>query len=87
MGYINGGVRSATTNTPIASKAALKRAVVADPADVMFFCTSELGEVFNGRLTETPESAKLQVVGPDPYTNRRWYATVTRDAAGTIKVA
>lgn len=33
---------------------------------------------------EFKPSSTFCVVGPDPYNNRRWYATVTVDADGNI---
>lgn len=80
MPYVNGGVVGITT------KKALKEAAKADPADVTFYSTSQLGAVFNGRLTEIPLGVTLSVVGPDPYTARNWYASITRDASGKITV-
>jgi len=81
MNYINGGVR-AVNGGPIATKAALKAAVRADPADVLFSCTAELGPAFSGRVTEMPEGVVLQVCGPDPYRSRKWYASVRKTARG-----
>ncbi|MET0711083.1 MAG: hypothetical protein ABWZ30_01065 [Jiangellaceae bacterium] len=85
MPYINGGVRN-PDGTPIASKAALKRAVSESPASVEFYGTSGLGEQFAGLLSQTPDGVTLVVVGPDPHTSRRWYANVMRTATG-IKVS
>lgn len=81
MSYINGGARDVYRG-PILTKAALKAAVKAYPADVEFYSTSELGATFNGRVSEMPADAVLQVCGPDPYANRRWYASVKRTAKG-----
>ena len=76
MPYINGGVR--INGTPIPTKTALKRAATDDPADVEFYSTSELGDQFHGRLSDIPADTTLSVVGPDPYTRRTWYASITR---------
>jgi hypothetical protein len=46
-----------------------------------------LGPAFEGTAEEIPAGATLSVVGPDPFTSRRWYATVTRTANGSVKVA
>lgn len=81
MNYINGGAR-AMYRGPILTKAALKAAVKAYPEDVEFFSTSELGATFNGPVSQMPADAVLQVCGPDPYRNRRWYASVKRTAKG-----
>ena len=76
MAYINGGVL--INGTPIATKTALKRAAATDPAGVQFYSTSELGGRFEGPLSEIPAGITLSVVGPDPYTRRTWYASITR---------
>ena len=68
------------------SKAALKRAILADPTDVVFTSTSAFTPgAF--RASEAPASERLDVVGPNAYTNRRYYGTVTRVPGGTFKIA
>lgn len=64
------------------SKAALKRALAATPELVAFDPTSAFGPsgAFNG--DHIPAGAILSVVGPDPYSDRRWYATVSRTPKG-----
>lgn len=65
---------------PFASKAAMKRAIDADPAKVRFVGVASLGPVWTGSaaefLVDGPAGTKLTVVGPDPYTNRKWYGTI-----------
>jgi hypothetical protein len=62
------------------SKAAMKRAIVADPNRVRFTSVATLGPTWTGSatdfLTDGPAGVKLTVVGPDPYTDRKWYGTV-----------
>lgn len=62
------------------SKAAMKRAIEADPARVFFEAVQGLGPKWYGTaaefLADGPANTKLTVVGPDPYTDRRWYGTV-----------
>lgn len=80
MAYINGGVDRLKT------KKALKEAVKADPAQVFFYSTAGFhGETtFSGPVSEMPEGVTLQVVGPDPYSKRDWYASVTRKAGKIV---
>lgn len=64
-----------------ASKKALKTALTDNPGSVTFDQTSMVKE---GRIGDgsditgetVPEGVKLAVCGPDPYNNRKWYATV-----------
>jgi hypothetical protein len=70
-----------------ASKAALKRALASAPHTVTFDATSELSAGPAGyRGDDVPAGVNLSVVGPDPYTSRKYYATVTRKADGTPKL-
>lgn len=83
--YVNVGCSIQGTRIP--TKKALRDALKATPADVAFDGTSFMGPQFSGRGTEIPEGFTLQVCGPDPYSKRSWYASVTRTAAGIIRVA
>jgi hypothetical protein len=78
MTWINVGAR--VNGQRPASKAALKRALAADPALVQFDTTGALGPRSRSMAIDaTPEDIgedKLSVVGPDPFTARNWYATV-----------
>lgn len=81
--WINAGARDANGER-FKTKAALKRALKAAPQSVAFDTTalattarpdeivtaSDLGN----RPRHTEEA--WTIVGPDPYTDRRWYATV-----------
>lgn len=59
------------------SKKALKE-VVATGAfpDVSLIATSMFGNEYGGPLDKAPDG-KYFVVGPCPYTDRRWYAAIT----------
>jgi hypothetical protein len=81
MAFINVGQRNATT------KKALREAIVDDPASVLLYGTSPLGAQFEGETAaDCPEGVKLQVVGPDPYSRRNWYATI-ENRGGKIVVS
>jgi hypothetical protein len=84
MSYINVGAR--VNGARPASKKALREALKDNPGSVTFDGTSPFGEQFSGTVRSIPADATLSVVGPDPYTSRKWYASVTRDAAGKITV-
>lgn len=61
-----------------ATKAALKRALAENPAGVEFDGTSPMGPQYSDLSgVNVPEGVSLSVVGPDPYSRRNWYATVT----------
>lgn len=76
MAYINVGVR--VNGEPVKTKAALKRALKDSPGDVTFYGTSPLQDIGEFGVEAIPIVDKLQVVGPDPFTSRKWYATVVR---------
>jgi len=66
------------------SKKAVKEAVQDDPARVSIESTSMFGG-FDGPLTEAPVGT-YHFVGPDPYSDRRFYGTITKtDSAITVK--
>lgn len=66
------------------TKKSLREAVVAGTA-VTLEATSMFGNEYGGPLDTAPDGA-YYVVGPDPYTDRRWYATI-KVANGTAKVS
>lgn len=74
MSYINVGAE--INGVPAKTKKALKEAMQSAPETVVFYSTSDFttGAWYGHHL---PKDDKLQVVGPDPYTKRVWYATVT----------
>lgn len=84
MSYVNVGA-SNMRGQRFATKKALKEALTQDPSSVMFDGTSTF-DPFYGPATQAPAGVKLQVCGPDPYTQRKWYATVTV-TGGNVKVS
>lgn len=96
MRYINVGALDPNGGGRILTKKALKEALAHDeghelPAStsVVFDQTSlrqERGFPSVGYVFDLPPDATLQVVGPDPYNNRRWYANVTRNSDGVVTV-
>jgi len=64
------------------TKKALREAVEAianggDDYAVVMEATSLFGNEYDGSLANAPRSTKFAVVGPDPHTSRKWYATVS----------
>lgn len=70
-----------------ASKKALREALANAPESVRFDGTALLGEQFNGPPSTIPAGVKLSVAGPDPYTSRKWFATVEHKAGGGFKLS
>ena len=67
------------------SKKEVKEAVAADPGNVSLEATSMFGNEYEGPVSEAPQG-RYTFVGPDPYTKRSFYGTITVTASG-IKVA
>jgi hypothetical protein len=90
MSYINVGAR--VNGQRPATKTALRNALKAvDAADaVAFDTTAMMGPRAGDFIAATPEDIgkdKLTVTGPDPYTSRKWYATVAVNSAGKITIS
>lgn len=92
MPYVNCGVWYAGDR--IRTKKQLKELLVDDPELVIFDHTSMFDgcpamPVVNGRVTDAvsiPDAVVMTVVGPDPYTDRKWYASVWQ-VNGKIKIS
>lgn len=67
-----------------ASKAAIRRAVAADPSSVRLEATSMFGNEYDGPVSSAPDGSYL-IVGPDPYSRRNFYGKVTV-RAGIVNV-
>lgn len=81
----NVGVRS---NTDIPTKKALKDFLAKTPEKVYVYSTDAFGP-YAGKSwfgDELEIGVKYSVTGPNPYTSRKWYATVEKLANGTIIV-
>lgn len=75
MSYINVGALYEDNNVP--TKKALREAMKTHPEKVLFYGTSMFNEGATFRGNRIPHEVKLSVVGPDPFNNRKWYATVS----------
>lgn len=69
------------------SKAAVKRALADQPSgeSVQLEATSVFGNEYDGLLSDAPDG-RYTFVGPDPYTSRKFYGTITV-TNGKAKVA
>lgn len=84
--HISGGVKidGQHPRTKTSLKAALKDA----PETVTFYGTSNFGSQFEGPISDLPPGdVILDIAGPDPYTDRRWYATVIRHRLKGIQIS
>lgn len=70
------------------SKKALKEALRDIPSKVRFDRTSihdhKTSDIWGDNI---PAADILTVVGPDPYVDRRWYASVVRRTDGLVKLS
>lgn len=58
------------------SKKEVKEALAADPDSVYLERTAWIGDEYDGPVSEAPDG-EHRFVGPDPYTSRKFYGTVT----------
>jgi hypothetical protein len=68
--------RARIGNTPVKTKKALKEAVAQQLPNLWFENLNFGGFTQDVRMTEFPHNIRVDVVGPDPERDRRWYATV-----------
>jgi len=83
--WVNVGARDSIDKMDIHTKKELKAAITEDPGMVEFYSTSEFTP-FSGTGNSLVIGVKYTVAGPNPYTSRKWFATVEKLANGTIKV-
>ena len=88
--YINAGAKH-TTGARVKTKAELKRTLKATPAAVVFDPTDAFtttSPVVASDLGWRPRIADevWQIVGPDPYNDRKWYASVRVNRLGNLVV-
>lgn len=84
--YVEVHATSIPDNSDFPTKAALKRALAADPAKVHIASVSPFNAPIRTSVDKAPEAFIYQVTGPNPYTKRNWYANVTVRADGKITV-
>jgi hypothetical protein len=81
MSFINVGA-STRDGVRFASKKSLKTALAENPSEVLFDVTAAFGNQDTLCGDALPQGDTLSVCGPDPYTNRRWYANVKATPTG-----
>ena len=84
--FVNVGARDISTNAVFKTKKELKDRIAVYPQTVEFYATSDFTP-FGDTADNLEIGVKYSVVGPNPYTNRVWYATVEKLANGTIRVS
>lgn len=60
------------------SKKEVKEIIKTNPERLSLEATSFFGNEYEGPITSMPEDKPAYVVGPDPYTKRNFYLTITR---------
>lgn len=78
----------------IRTKSALRRAVEDTPHSVFFDQTSQVHDGSLPGIIEIKDfieannrvRTELHVVGPDPYHNRNWYASIILNSKGAVRV-
>jgi len=86
MSYYNCGANGPDGRP--ATKKALRELLASSPEEVFFDGTSWVateGQPRGYRGNELQQGVSLSVVGPDPYDNRKWYATVKLSSTGEIQ--
>lgn len=84
--FLNVGAMYNNPKQDVPTKTELKRALQSDAASVLFYTTSAFDgdKVLKG--TELDHTVKYVVAGPNPYKNRKWFATVEFGHTGRIVV-
>lgn len=73
--YVNG-------RRPTSKKAIKAAAEIGD--EVWIEATSVFGNEYDGEATSLPEGQTVYFVGPDPYTSRKFYGTITRKGGKVV---
>jgi hypothetical protein len=74
--YVQGGASFRPGAGKKRTKGALKIAIKENPEQVLLYDTSAFSSKFNGPANSLPKDYCFNVVGPDPYNDRSWYASV-----------
>jgi hypothetical protein len=78
MAFVDVGATYHLVDIP--TKKALKEAIAKNPDDVNIYTTSAFEVPSTKKASELDKSDKYTVVGPNPYTSRKWYATLAWNA-------
>lgn len=86
MSYVTVGVICVANGSDIRTKKDLKTLITENPTNVRVYSTSDFHR-FDDTVDNLVMGVKYSVTGPNPYTSRKWYATLEKLANGTIKVS
>lgn len=88
MAYLNAGARTGA-GQDFRTKKDLKAAITTNPTFVTIYVTDAFGpNAGKSVIADNLEiGVKYSVTGPNPYTSRKWYATVEKQPNGTVKVS
>ncbi len=84
--YVNVGAKTIADKKDIPTKAALKRKFAENPDHVLLYETTMGNDHIEHFGDSLDIGVKYSVTGPNPYTNRKWYATVEKGQNGRITV-
>ena len=86
--WVNVGAKNMSGNPDIPTKKALKALLSESPEKVQLYSTDAFGPNYQNTwfVDNLVIGDKYSVTGPNPYTSRKWYATVEKLANGTITV-
>jgi hypothetical protein len=76
MRYVNCGVMHAVTHKRIPTKKRLKGLAASEPAQLLFDPTSIYDKQGMIRGDTVPPDVRLSACGPDPYSDRKWWAQI-----------
>lgn len=84
----NAGAQNFFGGKDFPTKKALKELIAQSPEKVHLYSTDAFGPNYGKSWMADilPEGVKFTVTGPNPYTSRKWYATVEKLANGNISV-
>jgi len=86
MSYVNVGALDISGDLDFPTKSALKELFRTHPELVVLYTTSALEPTKEYKSHELVIGVKYSVTGPNPYNNRKWYATVEKLPSGKITV-
>lgn len=84
--HIQGGAKVKRRGAPKFTKTLLKERIKSEPDQVELFATSGMGPQFHGTADNLPENTEFLVVGPNPYSQRDWYAKIHKGRGGSLVV-
>jgi hypothetical protein len=84
--YVNVGALDISGDMDFPTKSSFKELFRTHPELVVLYTTSAIEPSKEYTSDELVIGVKYSVVGPNPYTSRKWYATVEKGQNGKITV-